>query len=45
MKIRKNEYCHRNFMRQKTKLSKKSRKTQFTQNAGKSNIFLRMMYA
>lgn len=32
-------------MRQKTKLCKKSRKTQFTQTPRKSNMFLRVIYA
>lgn len=52
MKIRKDEYCkfyyflsHWNYMRQRTKLSKKSRKTQFTHNARKSSMLLRMIYA
>lgn len=49
--LEKNEYCkfyflsHGNYVRQKTKLPKKSRKTQFTENPRKSTVLLKMVHA
>lgn len=51
LNLEKNEYCkfyflsHGDCTRQKTKLPKKSRKTQFTENPRKSTVLLRMVHA